>query len=331
MIRLPIFNKYAVVSILLFVCVAFYFAACAPTPSRKPKKRTRFQRKECLECHTQFADKYLAMKNVHAVVKEKKCEDCHLRHGIIPKLLLKREGNKTCYKCHESQKLGLDKAVVHTALKKDKCISCHNPHASPVKLLLKAEGRQLCYQCHQQKSYQKKIVHKPLQTETCATCHLSHSSDQPDLLKAKAVSVCMTCHNTKQAPFKAAHRDYPVETASCDSCHNPHSSLQPKLLKASAHSPVVKIDCQKCHQAAASQNPFTTTQKGRRLCHECHKPSELKAGGNIEHPPFQEGNVFPVITPTPRKTRRCWPSRATTCVLFVIRIKIYRWKPRIKP
>jgi len=57
----------------------------------------KFERKECLDCHTKFAGKYLGMKTIHAVVKEKKCEDCHLRHGKVPRCLLKKSGNDLCY------------------------------------------------------------------------------------------------------------------------------------------------------------------------------------------------------------------------------------------
>jgi predicted CXXCH cytochrome family protein len=243
MIRLPKLHKYAVAAILLFVCVAFYFAACAPAPSRQPKKRTRFQRKDCLECHTEFAAKYLSMKNVHTVVKEKKCEDCHLRHGIIPKLLLKQDGNQVCYTCHEKNKIGLDKSFVHTALKQKKCTSCHNPHASQEAHLLNASGREVCFQCHDRKNFEKKVVHKALQDETCGTCHFSHAADQPDLLKTGEVALCGSCHDVQKTDFKKAHRDYPVETATCNDCHSPHSSRQPKLLKTSVHAPVVQTNC----------------------------------------------------------------------------------------
>ncbi|NIM04195.1 MAG: cytochrome C, partial [Armatimonadetes bacterium] len=65
------------------------------------------------------------MKVVHPVVKEKKCEDCHLRHGIVPKLLLKEEGNEICFSCHSRESLGLDKPGIHSALKRGKCTACH--------------------------------------------------------------------------------------------------------------------------------------------------------------------------------------------------------------
>jgi len=69
-------RTFVVVGILLLIYGTLYLAACAPSP----RKRT-FVRQDCLDCHKKFGDKYLKMKNVHGVVKEKKCEECHLRHG----------------------------------------------------------------------------------------------------------------------------------------------------------------------------------------------------------------------------------------------------------
>ena len=52
------------------------------------KKRT-FKRKECVECHTQFKEEVLSRSNVHDAMKEGDCEQCHLRHGLVGKLILK--------------------------------------------------------------------------------------------------------------------------------------------------------------------------------------------------------------------------------------------------
>src|SRR3972149_3129066 len=73
-------------------------------------KGKKFVQKECLDCHKKFADKYMGMKNVHQVVKERKCEDCHLRHGLVPKLILKKEANEVCYTCHTKEKIGVNKS-----------------------------------------------------------------------------------------------------------------------------------------------------------------------------------------------------------------------------
>src|SRR3990172_10101365 len=97
-------QKYFTWSLFLCVMGMILLTACEPR-----LKTQAFQRKECLDCHAPFAKKYFSMKNVHPVVKEKKCEDCHLRHGIIPKLILKKEGNDLCFACHGKEKIGMNK------------------------------------------------------------------------------------------------------------------------------------------------------------------------------------------------------------------------------
>ena len=119
-------DKIILIGMLLLIGGGLLFA-CAETPQKRtlggaPATGKKFVGKNCLDCHKKFTDKYLAMKNVHSVVKEKKCEECHLRHGIVPKLILKKEGNDICYPCHSKEKIGLNKSNVHTALKRGKCI-----------------------------------------------------------------------------------------------------------------------------------------------------------------------------------------------------------------
>src|SRR5512144_1307002 len=73
---------------------------------RKQPGGKSFQGKDCLECHKKFADKYGSAKFAHKAVKERRCEDCHLRHGIVPKLVLKKSGNELCYSCHARGTIG---------------------------------------------------------------------------------------------------------------------------------------------------------------------------------------------------------------------------------
>ena len=118
-------NKIIFLGILLLLCGVLLYA-CAEAPRQKTLGGAvgagkRFAQKDCLDCHKKFVDKYLGMKNVHKVVKEKKCEDCHFRHGLVPKLILKKEGNEICYPCHNREKIGLSKPNVHTALKRGRC------------------------------------------------------------------------------------------------------------------------------------------------------------------------------------------------------------------
>ena len=165
-----------------FLLCGALFLACGPTVVRQT-----FTKKECLDCHKKFADQYFPMKYVHSVTKEKKCEECHIRHGIVPRLILKKDGNEVCYACHSKEKIGVNKANVHTVLMRGKCTTCHNPHASQASHLLKAEGPELCYQCHKKESYEKKTVHKVVTTGGCKACHLSHASDEKNLLVKAAI------------------------------------------------------------------------------------------------------------------------------------------------
>lgn len=218
-------QRISVLGAVVLLCVVVLYAGTGSTAGKK------FAGKDCLDCHKKFADKYLGMKDVHPVVKEKKCEACHLRHGIVPKLLLKKTGNDLCFDCHAREKMGMSKQNVHSALKRGKCTACHNPHASQGDHLLAAESKDVCYLCHKKELFEKKTVHKVLQTKGCGACHFSHSSDQPNLLVKAETPLCLSCHDSGKAEFMKAHGNYPVQEKSCTVCHNPHSSDQPKLLK----------------------------------------------------------------------------------------------------
>jgi predicted CXXCH cytochrome family protein len=124
--RLYSIKKLPFAGIAVCLVALSVMVACVASSVRTSGK---FAQKQCLDCHTDFKAKYFSMANVHAVVKEQKCEDCHLRHGVLPKLLLKEQGNQLCLTCHKPEQIGMDKQRAHTALKNGKCIDCHNPHA----------------------------------------------------------------------------------------------------------------------------------------------------------------------------------------------------------
>ena len=126
MLTAPSRRDAAFIGTAVLCCIVLALSFAAPSDAKKRK----FKRKQCLDCHEEFVEEYLSMKNVHAVVEERKCEECHLRHGIVAKLIFKEDGNKLCYGCHSIEALKLDTPGVHTAVKEGACISCHNPHAS---------------------------------------------------------------------------------------------------------------------------------------------------------------------------------------------------------
>ncbi|HBH60728.1 MAG TPA: cytochrome C, partial [Nitrospiraceae bacterium] len=74
-------SLHLAVVIFLFMCAGIYVIACAPAQRKMVSK-------SCLECHTTFAEKHSNAKSVHTLVKQERCEDCHLRHGIVPRLIL---------------------------------------------------------------------------------------------------------------------------------------------------------------------------------------------------------------------------------------------------
>lgn len=312
-------NTKILIAVLSFSLMAAVVLGIAE-PALAAKK---FTSKECLECHQKFADKYLGMKQVHRVVGEKKCEECHLRHGRVPVLLLKKDGNELCYGCHSKERIIPNKSHTHGVLKKGKCISCHDPHASDAVHLLKAEGSELCYRCHAREQYSKKTVHAVLPDKGCSPCHAAHASFEPSLLTKPQVTLCLSCHDSSSAAFKKSHGDYPVQIKVCTGCHNPHSSMQPKLMKSAAHSPVAAVSCTACHNSATSPKPFGTAQEGGALCMQCHAKTGLMKG-DVEHPPLRKAIASRATTRMLLRTKNCWSGPATACVRHAIQQRTKR-------
>src|SRR5271169_2036769 len=154
-------------------------------------QKRQFTHKDCLDCHTTFIEKYFSMTHVHQPVKEKKCEQCHLRHGLTTVVALKADVNELCLSCHEKEKIGLTKPTIHVPLQKEKCTICHNPHASQSNHLLAAEGDKVCNKCHSEVDFKKQVVHKVMLTQGCMACHLAHGSDEKHLLRKAEVPLCM--------------------------------------------------------------------------------------------------------------------------------------------
>ena len=105
------------VGCVLLLCSLLAWQLILPVDGHAAKRQ--FKKKECADCHDDFAKEYLGMKNQHPGVKDGNCLDCHLSHGIVGKLLLVEEGNNLCFRCHEKTSFNLDeKKGVHTALKR---------------------------------------------------------------------------------------------------------------------------------------------------------------------------------------------------------------------
>ena len=211
-------------------------------PTTADAKRRKFKQKECLDCHDEFVEEYLSKDNIHEVVQDRKCDTCHLRHGIVGKLLLKETRNELCYECHSIEDMKLDVGGVHTALKRESCVACHNPHASDSPYLLSAEGNAICFQCHEEENYTKQVQHEVVEEEGCRGCHFAHASPEANLLVDPPGELCESCHESGASSFEKAHAGYPVQERGCAICHDPHSSTVETLLKESAHDPMVSLE-----------------------------------------------------------------------------------------
>ena len=135
-------------TLIAFAALLAFAAVPAPASAQRG-----FKQKDCLECHKKFAEKYDGAKVVHSAVKQRKCEDCHLRHGIVPALVLKKQGSALCLSCHDKKTMGLEKPVVHAAMVGKGCVSCHDAHGSNNAHMTKAAGAQACYPCHDKKPF----------------------------------------------------------------------------------------------------------------------------------------------------------------------------------
>ena len=136
------------------VRLAVLALALAALPSAAPADM-KFKQKECLDCHTKQANLYAGYKYAHPAVRERKCEECHLRHGLVPKLLLKESGNGFCYKCHKRDAIGMDRANVHSVLRNGKCTTCHDPHGSNAPHMMKGDEKNACFTCHKKEPFEK--------------------------------------------------------------------------------------------------------------------------------------------------------------------------------
>ena len=116
-----------------------------------PSSKQGLGRQDCLGCHKAFADKYMGMKNVHAVVKENKCDQCHLRHGLVDEAR-PEEGRQRALlhlpcQGHDRPEQG---PRPHRRQEREVRRCCHNPHASAERTTSsRRRAATVCYQCHE--------------------------------------------------------------------------------------------------------------------------------------------------------------------------------------
>ncbi|MGB5883491.1 MAG: cytochrome c3 family protein, partial [Desulfobulbales bacterium] len=130
-----------------------------PTAKHEFKPMTNVG-KVCSVCH----EKQYTGKNIHPPVQEGKCTGCHDPHQSPYEFMLRGDGEKLCFICHDSKLTG--EKYVHGPVAEGGCSVCHSPHESDFPKLLMAEGNDVCYFCHDDKAdafQEKKHMHSPVE------------------------------------------------------------------------------------------------------------------------------------------------------------------------
>jgi predicted CXXCH cytochrome family protein len=255
----------------IFLLIAFASVVSAASEQEKFKLKSGAKGKVCLTCHVDFQNK---LKNlyIHTPVKSGDCTGCHNPHAASHGKLLEADPNKICFKCHSSV-LPRNAVSSHKVAVEGNCVKCHDPHASNNKFVLLQAGNDLCFSCHKQMGEvitKVKFKHGPVQ-RGCTGCHNPHaSSTAAFLLKDEPKTLCLQCHKTDKASFSAQHSGYPVARGRCTTCHDPHGSDRSGILYSNVHKPVANKQCNQCHEAQNSPNPFATKKTGYELCKGCH-------------------------------------------------------------
>jgi predicted CXXCH cytochrome family protein len=250
----------------------------------------------CYGCHAELKAKF-SQADVHAPVKQGKCELCHSPHAARFPKLVRAKGAGLCYACHADKKASFTGGTAHTPVKQGDCLKCHDPHASPQKHLLAKAGAELCLSCHEKvKTAPRTVKHMPFEAGNCLTCHVAHASPQKDLLVKPAARLCQDCHQLRDPRITRAHQPFNVATASCVECHAPHGSDKKGIIKTVAHQPFAQGRCGICHQVAGP-DPKVTNLKGSELCYTCHGKEAQAFKKKLVHPPVAGGQCTACHTP----------------------------------
>lgn len=242
----------------------------------------------CYTCHAELKVKF-SQAEVHAPVKEGKCELCHSPHAARFPKLIRFKGAELCYVCHGDKKGAFTSGTAHTPVRQGDCLKCHDPHASPNKNLLAGAGAALCLSCHEKvRTAPRTVKHMAFEGGDCLLCHVAHASPEKNLLVKPAARLCQDCHQVTDPRLARVHQPFNVAAASCVGCHAPHGSDRKGLIKTVAHRPFAQGRCGACHQVAGP-DPTVTFLKGGELCFTCHAKEAQAFKKNRVHAPVAAG------------------------------------------
>lgn len=205
--------------------------------------------------------------------------------------VLRGDGAKLCYKCHDAGKGW----VMHEPVRVADCLSCHHAHGSPAPFLLEVgeNQRNLCFECHDSEPFELEFEHGPVSLGVCTYCHTPHRTTKRGLLKDNSQKLCLGCHADFAEGLKEAKVIHSaVKKQTCVSCHDPHASREQSLLKHKSerlcfqchtnidrkfrlartkHTALYKdAKCGNCHQVHFSEYENLLFKEELPLCLGCH-------------------------------------------------------------
>ncbi|UCE31002.1 MAG: DmsE family decaheme c-type cytochrome [Burkholderiales bacterium] len=186
------------------------------------------------------------------------CTACHDIHVNKDTVLDKRMQAETCYTCHKTQRVQVNRPSRHPIPElKMTCSDCHNVHGSVgPKLVNRDSTNDTCYTCHAEKRGPFVHQHEPV-VEDCAYCHNPHGSTLPAMLTARPPILCQQCHTPHVAGGIGALGGQP-------GVFSPAApGFGPQIDSVSSGKNVVTMwqarSCMNCHtQVHGSNNPSAT-------------------------------------------------------------------------
>jgi len=263
---------------------------------------------KCLECHERLSARILAEQGYHALLRERKCIDCHSDHRGIDYAMVRWDTTSfdhdstgyaladkhavvNCGQCHQTESyLGLEQTCLschadqHREQLASECLSCHDlkgwkpvvfDHATA---RYKLEGKHVavaCESCHRLeaavdggKSFRR---YRPLSFSRCSDCHA-------DYHRGQFAEDCSGCHGEtgwKPVVFDHERARYRLmgkhASVVCGQCHPPESQEDGTVLQR--YRPLSFSRCVDCHR-----DPHQPSLG--RGCEDCHAVAGWRLAGN---------------------------------------------------
>jgi len=261
----------------------------------------------CYRCHPKIAAQTSPQQGfVHqAIQRGGKCTACHDPHASQGSRLLKQEGQKLCFSCHDQALISQPNQ--HKALEKG-CLVCHPPHAAAIGqqaagLLTASREQELCLRCHSPGREKLAAAHQGYQVidQRCSACHNPHSSNQRFLLRRTVHKPlqdqgCSACHlpADSKEPFRVKKKERIDDL--CYQCH-PREQYNNINIKKSVqgsppqpHQPMREGRCLICHTPHASdRSGLLLAQQTAAGCYRCHQRIREEASQDAAHSPLKKG------------------------------------------